>query len=317
MKASGLKMLVTTFNILMGACVRHRDYKGCMAWYRALLDAEAADARPRVDGKVEAEADESRMETGRGIRPTLVTFNILVNAHVRMNQPDAAQAVLVEIAARRLVPDAATLLPLVDYFSRAGDWAAVVRVIEGARQVAEEVPGASFSGKERGRVPMREVVAHNVVMERMRRSGNLKGVLRRFLEVTTGGVDPRATETQEVEYIIEPDVRTYDILIRTLGMMPDVDSAWYWFKDALDRRVIDTRLFNTMMSVYLHAGKVEETKEVYRLIEEYGAVPDEISVTLVLRASLPIEGAMGLGDIAVLNDEGVTLEPTSKDVSGR
>ncbi|KAI8840398.1 hypothetical protein BJ741DRAFT_597212 [Chytriomyces cf. hyalinus JEL632] len=277
MKSLGLKPLVTTFNILISGHVRHHEFNGAQQWYNALLSA--------------------------GLKPTLVTYNILINMYVKMKDPLAAQAVFDQIADDRLIPDTATIAPLIDYFSEMGDWEAVVRVIESSRKLSE-VEGATFHGKERGRVKYSPIVPHNIVMERMRRNGNLAGVLRRFLEITGanqpsvgGGYDNTAggggaevvveDGSNTVRYLVEPDVRSYDILIRSLGAMHDVDSARYWMEDALKRKVVDTRLFNTMMAVYVNASKMEEAKEMYARIAGYGVVPDAVSLTLLLKANHP------------------------------
>ncbi|KAJ3235665.1 hypothetical protein HDU78_005074 [Chytriomyces hyalinus] len=292
MKSLGLKPLVTTFNILISGHVRHHDFNGAQQWYNALLSA--------------------------GIKPTLVTYNILINMYVKMKDPLAAQAVFDQIADDRLIPDTATIAPLVDYFSEMGDWEAVVRVIESSRKLSE-VEGATFHGKERGRVKYSPIVPHNIVMERMRRNGNLAGVLRRFLEITGanqppiggggssseydntaagGGAEVSAEDgSTAVQYLVEPDVRSYDILIRSLGAMHDVDSARYWMEDALKRKVVDTRLFNTMMAVYVNASKMEEAKEMYARIAGYGVVPDAVSLTLLLKANHPDSDSGGGGEL--------------------
>ncbi|KAJ3229417.1 hypothetical protein HDU81_005386 [Chytriomyces hyalinus] len=288
MKNLGLKPLVTTFNILISGHVRHHEFNGAQQWYNALLSA--------------------------GLKPTLVTYNILINMYVKMKDPMAAQAVFDQIAEDRLIPDTATIAPLVDYFSEMGDWEAVVRVIESSRKLSE-VEGAMFHGKQRGRVKYSPIVPHNIVMERMRRNGNLAGVLRRFLEITgasqpalgnTGydmeGSAKGAVDGTTERYLVEPDVRSYDILIRSLGAMHDVDSARYWMEDALKRKIVDTRLFNTMMAVYVNASKMEEAKEMYARIAGYGVVPDAVSLTLLLKANHPDSDSGGeVGSVAAMS----------------
>ncbi|KAJ3295293.1 hypothetical protein HDU79_009480 [Rhizoclosmatium sp. JEL0117] len=258
--------VVTTYNILISAHARHGEYKGAMKWYQALLEAKH--------------------------RPTLVTYNIMIHMHLKQDDPLAAQEMYQKMVDSGIVPDMATTAPIVGYFSQRGDWKNVVKVIESSRQVSESSEVAHYFGKERGRVRYSEIVPHNVVLEQMRRNGNLAGVLRRFLEITGRdkelqdiGTSYHNKEGPVEKHNIEPDFRTYDILVRALANMNDLDSARYWFDDAIQRNIVDTRLVNTLMAFYLKAGQCQKAKEVYGLIDECGLVPDPVSVTLLFKAN--------------------------------
>ncbi|KAJ3106865.1 hypothetical protein HK100_003671 [Physocladia obscura] len=280
MQRIGIHPAITTFNTLIGAHIKHGDYRGAKQWFDSAIHS--------------------------GHKPTLVTYNSMINMYLKSNDVDAAQAMYKQLLDARLVPDNATLTPMVEYFSHVGDWEAVVRVIETSRAVAA-IEGAGFSGKGRGRVRYAEIAPHNVVIEQMRRNGNFAGVLRRFLEITNAGSGTAAAATSaagasgaggdsdgdggnfqqrpEQPGNISPDVRTYDILIRALGSMKDLDGARYWFDDAMQRNVVDGRVFNTMMSVYLNCNLPHEVKLIYEMMGEKNLEPDPISVTLLFKAT--------------------------------
>ncbi|KAJ3068626.1 hypothetical protein HDU98_008219 [Podochytrium sp. JEL0797] len=304
MAGHNLPPLITTFNILLSSHVRHGDSKGAWNWYQAILAS--------------------------GLTPTLVTYNILIHMHLKDEDPLAAQEMYKNIVTAGLIPDTATIVPMVDYYTRRGEWDAVVGLIENHRAMGT-IEGAQFSGKGRGRVAYSGMVPQNVVLEHMRKDGNLAGVVRRFAELTNppppapapldddaavgvdsqsvaGGEEPAvsaAATTAASTDKLDPTVETYDILIRSLGALKDFDAARYWLDVAIRRNEVDTRLFNTMLTVYVNAFKVEEAKEVYAMIEANGLIPDPVSVTLLFKATSlpPRETDEGVGSFAAEAEE--------------
>ncbi|KAJ3029321.1 UNVERIFIED_CONTAM: hypothetical protein HDU68_012476 [Siphonaria sp. JEL0065] len=281
MKNLGLKPLITTYNILLSSHVRHSDFKGAWNWYQRLLQQT-----PKLE-------------------PTLVTYNIMIHMHLKDQDPAGAQEMYRTLIQKGIVPDTATIAPMIEYYSQVGDWDKVVKIIESSRAVGS-FEGAQFTGKERGRVQYSEIVPHNIVLERMRRDGNTAGVLRRFLELTVPSTieSPSNVVTSSAQVTpssaqVTPDVATFDILIRSLGSLRDLDAARFWFDDALRRKLFDVRLFNTIMSAYINNGLLEEAKEVYGMIEEYGLVPDPVSVTLLFKAN---------NEVAAVSDDEGTVE---------
>ncbi|KAI9352680.1 hypothetical protein BDR26DRAFT_849687 [Obelidium mucronatum] len=255
-----MKPLITTFSILMSCHVQQKDYKGAWRWYQALLSSKK--------------------------EPTLVTYNILINMHLKEGDPTSAQEIYQTMIGKGIIPDTATFAPMIEYYSQMGNWSAVVGVIESSRAVGS-LGGAKFSGKARGRVPYSETVPHNIILERMRRNGNMAGVLRRFLEITTPTQEDQRGKSanNSKKELVTPDSKTYDILIRALGSVRDFKAARFWLDDAIQKNIADTRVFNTMMMSYLNSGLLEEAKDVYGMIEECGLTPNAVSVTLLFKAN--------------------------------
>ncbi|KAJ3213196.1 hypothetical protein HDU67_003174 [Dinochytrium kinnereticum] len=248
---------VTTYNTLIASHVRAGDFEGAMAWYDRLLSS--------------------------GNEPSRVTFNILIHSNAkRLNMIGALDA-YTELLRRGYQPDDATFSPLISGYGTQGDLRSARKILDSAKEAVLNREAHVYGSHETGIVRHNPIMPHNIVIKCFAKAGNLDAMVQEY-EVAMA--PPNSAASGEViEEKVQPDVRTFDILVRAFASFGDVEGAKRWMDEAYKRGVQpDARLCNALISAFVKVGDAEGAREAYGRMVKEGIRPDMFTYTLLLRA---------------------------------
>ncbi|KAJ3086182.1 hypothetical protein HK102_013445 [Quaeritorhiza haematococci] len=264
---SGISPSVTTYNTLIMAHARAGDQEGAMQWYSRILQD--------------------------GMEPDVVTYNILISANgAALNAVGALEAYQALLKREDLKPTKYTFLPLIGMYAKMGE-------VDQARQAqqlmleelgnkqsgsADDLGRTSSSSSSSGSPSISRMQPYNLIINSEARAGRIPSALDELARAQQDGVNP--------------DVRTFDMIIRAHGAAGDVEGARKWMDIALyggdsgsPPVVPDTQLFNALAYAYAKVGDRDGASAVVKEMEEWGLQSDMFTYTTLLKAATMADAA--------------------------
>ncbi|CAA7394691.1 unnamed protein product [Spirodela intermedia] len=278
MKESGGEASVWTYNCLLGG----------------LVNASFLDSAEKV-------FDVMRSGEKPGIRPDVVSYNLMIKAYCRAGDTRAAMELLAEIddagkggggAHDGVVsPDKITYMMLIQAHYADGDSGACLRLYHEMEEKGLEVPSHAYSLVMGGLCSAGKPFEATALLERMAERGCRANVaiytmlMDSFAKV---GNERRAMELFErmKKEGLEPDEVTHGVVVNCLSKGGRAEEAAEWLRHCKDRGVpVNAVLYASVIDGLGKVGMVETAMKLFdEMVEEDGLLPDSFCYNALMDA---------------------------------
>jgi pentatricopeptide repeat protein len=201
-----------------------------------------------------------------GIMPSLKLYDMLMNAHIYLDENEKAISIFERILENNMVPDVRVFTSLVVALCNLGDWECAVSTVAAMRQ--------------QGIKP--DVVIYTVLLNSHGKRGNLKAMEAVYDEMVSEGLQPTPT--------------TYGSLLNSYCRVGDIDSAHSVLKRLHDAGfVTNTIHYNSLILGYGTVHDLESCKRTFEQMCSEGILPSTFTYNILIAAHIrrgDIEGAL-------------------------
>jgi len=304
---------IRTINTLLEACVRNGELSRAQTLF-ATLKGE------RGEGFKQFLTPESEEGVRIAIKPTEVSFNIMVNGYARRKRPDTAFKMLMEMRKLGCRPDRITYTTLVKACVNSGQMERAENLIEDMREM--EIPPDRFCynlilGGLAKQLRWKEAFG---VLELMEDKDKVQPDLFSYSHVITACVRAKKIKAAERAMArmndagIMPNVRVYSTMMSGYGDSGKFYEAQKLMSDMQQRRIKPNEYtFASLTEAFINAGMMEEALGVMDKMAQAGWTEDAVAKTLLLR----IQVGQGKFDAAFETIEGIMALPSSATRSGK
>ncbi|GAU42870.1 hypothetical protein TSUD_13380 [Trifolium subterraneum] len=249
--------------VLLMALKRCGEVDLCLRFFRRMVESDGIEIRAQsltlvIDAlcrKGEIEKAKELMDefVGKGmVKPTVFTYNTLLNAYVRRKDQKGVDEILRLMEKERVVFSVATYSILIEWYSSSSN-------IEEAEKIFEEM-------RERN-MPM-DVYVYSSMISWNCRLGNMKRAFALFDEMTQRDIAPNA--------------HTYGALIGGVSKAGQMEAAEMLLEEMQSKGLdLNLVIFNTMMDGYCKRGMMDEALKLQAIMEKKGLNADVFTYNIL------------------------------------
>ena len=274
---------IRTVNTLLEACVKNGDMHSAQQLF-ATLKGE------RGEGFVQVLTPESEEGVAIAVKPTEVSFNIMVNGFARQKQPDKAFKMLLEMRKAKCKPDRITYTTLLKACVASGQMERAESLIEDMRQLELQPDRFCYNTILQGLARQQQWEQALQVLKDMEVQDRVRPDLFSYSHAISACVRAGKVRAAErtfnilLEQGIVPNVNIYSTMMAGYGSAGLFFEAQELMKEMQQRRVKPNEYtFTSLAEAFTNAGMTDEALKVYKKMDEAGWSKDPIVQTLLVR----------------------------------